>query len=32
MTKTDEMKDLTLLGNQKTDYIYEYDPNIFGGF
>ena len=32
MTKTDEMKDLTLLGNQKTDYIYEYDPNILEAF
>lgn len=32
MTRTDEMKDLTLLGNQKTTYTYEYDPSILESF
>ena len=32
MTRTDEMKDLTLLGNQKTTYTYDYDPSILESF
>ncbi len=32
MTRTAEMKDLTLLGNQKTTYIYDYDPSILESF
>lgn len=32
MTRTDEMKDLTLLGNQNTKYTYEYDPSILESF
>ena len=24
----EEIKDLTLLGNQKTNYNFDYDPNI----
>lgn len=28
MTRTDEMKNLTLLGNQNTKYKYDYDPSI----
>lgn len=32
MTRTEEMKDLTLLGNQNTKYKYDYDPSILESF
>ena len=32
MTRTDEMKNLTLLGNQNTKYKYDYDPSILESF
>lgn len=28
----EEIKDLTLLGNQKTNYNFDYDPNILEAF
>ncbi len=32
MTRTDEKKNLTLLGNQNTKYKYDYDPSILESF